>query len=678
MFRVVVFVSTLLMLMTYSGDADSDFSGQLKNPIFPIEYQSFGLESLSSALAIDNACDEFIGKLQAKKLSLENSKVVPHLNSFYAPLDSMMVSLNNFSGGLRLISDSFDDPNARESSRSCNEKVSDFKSGLNLSKDIYSKYLQVNKEGLDQETQYSLSKRVDSLQRGGVGASDDVRNRLNALVGELVEVEQEFNKNINEGVRYVKVKPEELGGVPEEYLNSRKPDENGYIEISTRYPDLVPVISYADNDEVKRKLWFEFWRRAYPENVSVVKKLLQKRYEYAKLLGYKNYAHYVIADKMVGSPQRVQRFLQQINEYTKSAEKKDYNRLLKRLRDINPSAAKVELWQRDYLYELVLKEQLNVDSQKIREYFSFSKTKNGVLSLIQDLFDVQIKDWDTWVWNELVTAHEVYDDGKLIGKFYLDLHPRKGKFNHAKVITLQQGIGSQQTAVAAMLANFPSGNESLSHNDVVTFLHEFGHVMHVVFSHGKWSNTAGVTTERDFIEAPSQMLEEWLWHYPTLSRFATNKKGEVLPKVLFDSMKAARNFNLGMNTRQQLHYAAFSLEVYNQNPEGLDVDRLSDALQSEYTLFPANENQYLYTSFTHLNGYSAAYYSYLWSLAISTDILSEFKDSGMMNKETARRYRRDILSKGGSKPADALLEDFLGRQFSFDAYAGKLKSYSKE
>jgi thimet oligopeptidase len=381
---------------------------------------------------------------------------------------------------------------------------------------------------------------------------------------------------------------------------------------------------------------------------------------------------------MAKTPDRVKEFLVEVNKYTKYADQKDYDRLLNRLRKIDLSAEKVELWQRDYLYELVLKEQLQVDSQVIREYFSFDNTQSGVLALVQNLFNIEIREWDTWVWDKSVSAHAVYDEGKLIGQFYLDSHPRDGKFSHAKVVTLQPGIKGEQLPLASMLANFPEGDESMSHNDVITFLHEFGHVLHVIFSSAQWSNTAGVSTERDFIEAPSQLLEEWFWHYPTLSNFAKNEAGEMLPKEIFDSMIAARDFNLGMNTRQQLHYSAFSLDVYNQDPSGLDIDKLSDDLQSEYTSFPANPNQYLYTSFTHLNGYSAAYYTYQWSLAISKDIFSKFKANGMMDKPTADKYRKTILEQGGSKPADDLIADFLGRPVSFETYSERLRAYSKD
>ncbi|NOU52590.1 Zn-dependent oligopeptidase [Pseudoalteromonas sp. JBTF-M23] len=646
--------------------------------MFTADYQSTQLRDLNSVADITQQCERILIDANTKKQLLEQDGSFPTQVRFYQPIDSLIVSLGNLSGRLRLISDSFNEPSIKNAARVCIKKIANFESELWLSQPIHEKYLNISQGDLDDETKYSIQKYLIQFQKKGVSKDAQTRAKLHQLNSELTNIGQQFNKNINESVRYIKVKPEELKGLPAEYINARSLDENGFIEISTRYPDIIPVISYAENDEVKKRLWFAFWQRAYPENVPVVEQLLQKRFEYAQLLGFDNYAHYIISDKMAKTPQRVKDFLTQLNEYTKAADQKDYNRLLARLQQIYPKTDKVELWQRDYVYELVLKEQLQVDSKAIGRYFSFDKTKAGILELTQELFGIQVKPWDTWLWDTSVTAYEVYDNGKLLGRFYLDLHPRDGKFTHAKVVTLQKGIEGKQIPVAAVLANFPKGNAAMSHREVTTFLHEFGHALHVMFASTQWSNTAGVSTERDFIEAPSQMLEEWAWHYPTLSRFATNSASEVLPKEMFDAMYAARDFNLGMNTRQQLHYGAFSLDVYNRDPNGLDVDKLSDDLQSIYTLFPANDDQYLYTSFTHLNGYSASYYTYQWSQAIAMDILSKFKENGMMDKETASRYRQLILEQGGSKPADILLEDFLQRPVSFDAFAGKLKTYSQQ
>lgn len=679
MYKTVATLTLALILLIGCEKVTSSSQSTLNNsPIFEVAYRPFSLETLNSASELTEKCNHVIAEVENKKTIAEQSTVSPTQANFYQPVDAMMVSLANFSGRLRLISDSFNGPKIREAARFCSQRISSFESEIRLSKEIYKKYSTIQPTNLDDETKYSIKKQIRRFQHNGIDKDKATREKIHQLNNDLTKIGQEFNKNITEGVRFIKARPEELKGVPDDYIKARTPDENGFIEISTRYPDLIPIISYAENDNVKKRLWFAFWQRAYPENVPVVEQLLQKRFEYAQLLGYENYAHFILSDKMAKTPERVKSFLSEINEYTKPADQKDYDRMLSRLRKIDPSANKLELWQRDYIFELVLKEQLNVDSQAIRNYFSFDKAQYGILALVQELFDVQIKDWDTWVWDESVTAHEIYDNGRLIGQFYLDAHPREGKFSHAKVIALQLGITNKQIPVASMLANFPKSSESLSHNDLITFLHEFGHVMHVMFSSAQWSNTVGISTERDFIEAPSQLLEQWFWHYPTLSRFATNKAGEVLPKAVFDSMKAARDFNLGMNTRQQLHYGAFSLDLFNQDPSGLEVDKLSDDLQSEYTLFPANQDQYLYTSFTHLNGYSATYYTYQWSLAISTDIFSKFETNGMMDKSTADAYRKIILEQGGKKPADDLIADFLGRPVSFEAYAERLKAYSKK
>ena len=648
-----------------------------ETPILPTHDAAYKLEDLVTSDAINTACESFVSEAQNKKHLFEQSTVIPTHNNFYEPIDSMMVSLNNLSGRLRIIYDAFNDPTLRDIARECELQLSKFESEIWLSQDIYSKFSTLAASNVNSETDYSVQKIMRKFKRSGVDRDEATRQKIYQLNNELSKIGQEFNKNINESVLFVTVKPEELVGLPKEYIDARQSNEHGEIKISTRYPDLIPILSYAENDDVRKRLWFAFWQRAYPQNVDVMQALLQKRFEYAQLLGFDNYAQYILDDKMAKTPERVSAFLSELNGYTIDADLIDYNRLLNRYKKVDPSAEKLELWQRDFAYELVLNEQLNIDSKAIGEYFNYDKTKAGILALIQTLFDIKITVWDTWVWDESVSAYEIFDNGKLIGQFYLDSHPRDGKFNHAKIITLQKGITDQQLPVATMLANFPRGSEPLSHNDVVTFLHEFGHVMHVMFASSKWNNTAGISTERDFLEAPSQMLENWLWHYPTLSRFATNKNGEVLPEHMFESMKAARHFNLGMNTRQQLHYSAFSLAVYNQDPTDLDVDKLSDELQSIYTRFPPNKDQYLYTSFTHLNGYSAAYYSYQWSLAISTDILSRFEATSMMDVKTATDYRELILEKGGTKPADELVADFLGRPVSFEAYAEKLRAYDK-
>jgi len=241
------------------------------------------------------------------------------------------------------------------------------------------------------------------------------------------------------------------------------------------------------------------------------------------------------------------------------------------------------------------------------------------------------------------------------------------------------GIEGEQLPVAALICNFPTGTDLMQHSQVVTFLHEFGHLIHWMFAgHQEWSNISGIATEWDFVEAPSQMLQEWVWDYETISRFAKNSDGEVMPEELLNKMIAARDFGLGMGTRRQLSFAAMSLNIYNQDPANVDLDELIPRMISEYTNFESIPGTHFYTAFGHLNGYSAIYYTYQWSLAIATDMFTRFEEQGLRNIEVAGAYRDIVLGSGGSKPAAELVTEFLGRDISFKPYADRLSGKTLE
>jgi thimet oligopeptidase len=219
----------------------------------------------------------------------------------------------------------------------------------------------------------------------------------------------------------------------------------------------------------------------------------------------------------------------------------------------------------------------------------------------------------------------------------------------------------------------------MQHSDVQTFLHEFGHLIHWLFAgHYRWNNVSGINTEWDFVEAPSQMLQEWVWDYDSISRFATNAEGEPIPQDLLERMVAARDFGLGMGTRRQLNYAALSLNLYNRNPAGLDIKAMSDEIEREYTRFEPVPDTHFYDSFGHLNGYSAIYYTYQWSLAIATDMFTRFEEQGLRDVEVAKSYRDKVLATGGSRPANELVTDFLGRAISYKPYADRLSGVAKK
>jgi thimet oligopeptidase len=272
-------------------------------------------------------------------------------------------------------------------------------------------------------------------------------------------------------------------------------------------------------------------------------------------------------------------------------------------------------------------------------------------------------------------VYDVYQSGAKLGRIYLDLHPRENKYKHAAQFTLRAGVTGKQLPEGVLVCNFPDPGSSkgpalMDHDEVVTMFHEFGHLMHhILGGRQRWIYFSGVATEQDFVEAPSQMLEEWAWDPTTLALFAHHVESHAtIPAELVKRMRAASEFGKGTQARHQMFYAAMSLRYHEADPAHLDLLATLGELQKRYSMFAYVDGTHLYDSFGHLNGYSAVYYTYMWSLVIAKDLLSEFQRHGLLDEATAHRYRDAVLVPGGSKDAADLVKDFLGRPYSFDAY----------
>lgn len=570
-------------------------------------------------------------------------------------------------------------PNAalREAAQNCQQRFVALLGDISLSRPLYNHLARLDLESLDALDRRFVEKMLRDFRRSGVDKEDATRARIKQLIEEINKIGQTFGKNILEDKREITVaSAERLAGLPEDYLTSRTRNEKGEWVISTDYPDYMPIIQYARDDSLREEMYRVFRQRAYPANKPILMDLLAKRHELAQLLGYRNWAEYVTEDKMIKSPDNAQAFIDKVHALAAPKAKAEYQTLLARLQKEQPGAKEVKDWQKTYLEELVKQEEYSIDSQLIRQYFSYDKVRQGIFELTEQLFGVEIRPWETEVWHPSVTAYELWDKGRVIGRFYLDMHPRPGKYNHAAAFSVQDGVTGKQLPIYALVCNFPGGDGSeglMLHSDVETFLHEFGHLLHGLFAGDqRWLAFAGIRTEWDFVEAPSQMLQDWVWDRETLAGFATNKNGEVIPAHLVEKMNAGRHFGRGIWTQHQLFYAALSLGLYNQDPAHIDLDRFTAEIQAKYSPFGYVDDTYFYTSFGHLNGYSAIYYTYMWSQVISADMFSEFEKGGLRNSHIADRYRRYVLAPGGSKDAAELVADFLGRPYSFDAFARDL------
>ena len=485
---------------------------------------------------------------------------------------------------------------------------------------------------------------------------------MRALNEELVRIGQEFQRNIRDDVRSIDVAPDELAGLPDDYVQAHASGR-----ITTDYPDYIPFMTYSSSSAAREKLWKVYRQRAHPGNLEVLDRMLARRFELARLLGYPSWAAYVTEDKMIGSDQAASEFIEKISAAAEARAGKDYEVLRARA-----GAERVEAWDSEFLKERVRAEQFDFDSQSVRPYFDLHRVLDGIFETTARMFGIEYrKASDAPVWHADVTAWEIVEQGRVIGRFFLDLFPRDGKYKHAAQFTITSGQEGRALPEGALVCNFPRPPALLEHSEVVTWFHEFGHLLHHIFGgQTRWAGVSGVRTEWDFVEAPSQMLEEWCWDASVLQKFARHHEtGEPIPAALVQRMRAADEFGKGLRVRQQMFYAATSLRFHDRDPAGLDTTALAGELQERYTPFRNVPGTYFQESFGHLEGYSAIYYTYMWSLVIAKDLFGVFRREGLLNPEAALRYRRRILERGGSRPAGELVKDFLGREASFDAFA---------
>jgi thimet oligopeptidase len=432
----------------------------------------------------------------------------------------------------------------------------------------------------------------------------------------------------------------------------------------------VPVLTYAKNADVRQRFYREYQLRAYPQNEQVLRDLINKRDEFAKLVGRPNYATLNFEDRMLNTPAKVQQLMDDMAAAAKPASDRDYAKKLAMLKQLQPGATKLEPWDNSYVGRLVQKASYGYDRQEARNYFSYDKVRDGILKLTEDMFGVDIRPWNTPTWDKAVEAYEMYDHGKLIGRFYFDSHPRDGKYEHANAVPIRAGVRGQ-IPVAALVMNLQSG--LMEHGDVVTFLHEYGHLLHAIFAGQtpRWAAQSGVATEWDFVEAPSQMLENWVYDYDTLKNFAVSASGQPIPRDLVEKMNNARYFSIGMDDMRQLGLTNTSLEYY-LGPAPADLGAAARANDAKYDMLPPASYSQWQDAFSHLAGYAAAYYTYRWSIAIADDLFTQFQAHGLRDPATAACYRKLVLEPGGTKPAAELVSDFLGRPVSLDAYRAKM------
>lgn len=560
----------------------------------------------------------------------------------------------------------------RDAAQTCEQEVNRLLTDILLDKDLYKVLSSLEGGTLDSSGTYYLRTTLRDYRRAGVDRDDSTREKIRQLQDELVKIGQQFDENIASDVRKLQVNASDLDGLPEDFKRAHPPDATGKVTLTTDNTDYFPFMDYAKSEPARKEFFVLYRQRAYPKNIDVLAQLLQKRQELANLLGYPDWAAYLTEDKMVGTEQNASDFIEKITVAAQAGSKRDYDELLAYKKHEDPKAESVKPWDVAQLTRGAKIEKFGYDSQVVRPYFEYPRVLQGILDISSRMYGITYKPvTSAQVWHPEVTVYDVFDKNKVLGRIYFDMFPRENKYKHYATFTLATGKEGFRLPEYVLVCNFPraSGGPGLmERDDVITFFHEYGHLIHgIMRGNTKWAQG---DLENDFIEAPSQMFEEWPQDPAILQTFARHyQTNQPIPAELAQKARAADDFGRALSVRTQMFYAAVSLDFYNRDPQGLDQDKLVAQLQERYTPFKYVEGTHMHTAFGHLNGYSAAYYTYMWSLVIAKDMFTRFKKDGLLNPEVAARYRNSVLAASGTKPAADMVRDFLGRPYSFQAYA---------
>jgi thimet oligopeptidase len=574
----------------------------------------------------------------------------------------------------------------RDKGQGLSSKISSASTDLSLNQKVYSALAAIPLPSNDPATRHYLERTLLEYRLAGVDKDDATRARIRALQDKITALSLTFGRNVADGTLKITATKAELDGLPADYIALHKPAADGTYTLTTEQPDVGPVMTFAKSADLRRRMFLANTQRAYPKNVQVLKDILAARQELATILGYAHYADFATADQMIGSAANVERLIQQVDDASRTAAAREYALLLAFAQQQEPGLKSISQSDAGYWNEQYRRAQYNFDAQSVRPYFPYDEVQAGILKTAARLFHVSFKPVkNAVVWDRSVDTFDVYDaaegdQGKLLGRIYLDMHPREGKDKWFSSEPVLPGIRGQQLPEGMLVCNFSGGNAGdpglMQYHEVVTFFHEFGHLMHhILGSQGQWSGAGGFNVEGDFIESPSQMLEE-MFHDPAiLQAFGKHyQTGETIPASLIAKMNAASAYGRGRWLQGQLLYTTFSLQVHNQAPEGIDFDALLKTDDQRFSPYTPVEGDRMYASFTHLTNYASNYYTYVLDKVIAIDFFAQFDKHNLLDGPTAMRYRRAVLEPGAGKPAAELVKDFLGRPQNMDA----LKNWMNE
>lgn len=557
----------------------------------------------------------------------------------------------------------------------------------------FKEYAQENgaQEALTAEQRFYLQEQISDFERSGLGLPDAQLEKVRSIQKELAQLTLDFESNINKDTRTILATPDQLTGLSSEFVEHLAKDEQGLCVLRCDRPTFFIIMKHCTNEEIRENFWITYENRAYPENEVVLKKIIALRDRLAHILGFESYAHLNISNEMAKTPERVSEFLASLQSAAHAKAHEELALWSKNLPDGVSLTARGEImpWDMEFIKEHYKKTYLSVDEQKVKEYFPVQRTIDELLSLYEHFLGIEFRqEHIEGLWHEDVRYITAFNsNGELLGHLLLDLFPRDFKYTHACELTLVQTVckqdGTRIPAIIAIIANFPKASSStpalIPFDEVKTFFHEFGHAMHALLGATEMIGFSGTATKHDFVETPSQMFECWLSESEVLKRVSSHyKTGEPLDNDTILQLVRLDRFDSGNFVIRQAGLARFALACFAAGEEkDFNTIKKESYHRLNRGLIFAEDREHFECSFGHLTGYGARYYCYLWSKVFAIDLFSYIKEQGLFNAEVGKKFVETILSKGGSVDPEILMQNFLGRAPSQEAFLQNLQAHSK-
>ncbi len=646
----------------------------------PIEFNKFNAttikEATSTLMKVSDARIHKIVAIPAGKKTVANTLMA---------FDELEYDLNDLGAEISLVASTYANDASRDAANDQLQVLSSYGSDLYLNEPLYKalKSFSASSAGKLSATQKKfLKETLIAFEVNGMKLDANSRKKLKVINDKLIDFGNQFDKNIAEFKDSVEFTLPDLAGIPGEYIAAWKRPGGKYI-LRINGPNYINVEKYADVEATRKAMFMKYQNRAYPANMGTMDSLFYYRQKLADQLGYKTYAEYALVTKMADKPAKVWAFLDDLQAKLTPHVGPELDGLKAIKQAQYPDGpATIQAWDLYYYGKKALDNKYTLNTDEVKQYFEMNNTVQGMFTVYQKLFNIKIHEVKGLpVWNDKIKSYELWMDGKKMGTFFLDLYPRPNKYTHFETAPIAQyriANGKEILPVGTLICNFPEGTATqpslLDHGDVITMFHEFGHLIHFLLCHPVIANQYSFAVKGDFVEAPSQFLENFCWNYDCLKLFAKNyKTGAVLPKSLFNKMKAAENAGVSIQYIRQVSLAKidFTFEDRYNSIKNEGIDQVEKDLWT-MSLVPYPEGSHFICSFTHLNGYGANYYGYLWSKVYAQDIFSVFEQHGVLDQATGVRYRKDILEEGSQEDEMAMLRHFLGREPNSKAFLKSL------